>query len=402
MQKPSIDNRSETARRTEKPGEFSHYYLNFLALFGRERRVEDIAELARQAVSSRDRHIDRFGRQIADLHDFYRTRHGGKDGRADEDPAPLLGGWEACDLSKVRSEHGGLLIALFHYGHHRQVFYDLAVTGVPFLAPVAKQSYFECLQIGRVSTRRFEHAFQLIEVESPRVGRDLLKGMRSGRVGLIYVDGNMGPDGHKLEEGGLDVDFFGRRIRVKEGIARLAHGLGVPVLPLFVEARNNEERVAFEPLLYPMAKARASASELESSRQRMMQTLYQHLEDRVRRSPSLWEFAFCLHRWIVQRERQALRPVLSHDLPERLTVHPAEVALFERDGRQYWVHVGLQLAFQLPVWARGLYGFLSARPREANETEKWLEREGPGAGRARALLVELHARDLVIAADFKG
>ena len=100
--------------------------------------------------------------------------------------------------------------------------------GVPFLAPVAKRAYFECMRIGRVSTHRFERAFRLIEVESTRVGRDLLKGLREGRVGLIYVDGNMGPDGHKVEEGGVEVDFFGRRIRVKEGIARLAHGLDYP------------------------------------------------------------------------------------------------------------------------------------------------------------------------------
>ena len=40
----------------------------------------------------------------------------------------------------------------------------------------------------------------------------------------------MGPDGHKVEEGGVDVDFMGRRIRVKEGIARLAQSLA-RVLP---------------------------------------------------------------------------------------------------------------------------------------------------------------------------
>jgi lauroyl/myristoyl acyltransferase len=395
MPTPSIDDCPETERRVERPGEFSHYYLNFLALFGRERRVQDIVELARQAVSSRDRHIDRFGRHLAELREFYRAQPRSEDGRANEDPEPMLRGWGACDLAKMQNEHGGLLIALFHYGHHRQVFYDLAVKGVPFLAPVAKRSYFECLQIGRMSTRRFEHAFRLIEVESPRVGRDLLKGLRAGRVGLIYVDGNMGPDGHKLEEGGVDVDFFGRRIRVKEGVARLAHGLGVPVLPLFVEPRENEDRVAFGALLHPLPKAKASAADLESSRQGMMQELYRHLEDRVRRSPSLWEFAFCLHRWIVPSGRHTQRAPLGLKLPERVTLRPGEVALFERDGQQYWVHVGLQLAFQLPVWARGLYAFLTEHPRDVDEAERWLERDHPGPGRARALLVELHARDLI-------
>src|SRR5438093_650502 len=132
MQTQPIDDTDIAARGSEKPGEFSHYYLNLLALFGRERHVDEIAWLARRAVACR-----------------------------------------------------------------------------------------------------------LIEVESARVGRDLVKGLREGRVGLIYVDGNMGPDGHKVEEGGVDVDFVGRRIRVKEGIARLSHSLRMPVLPLLVEPQKN-------------------------------------------------------------------------------------------------------------------------------------------------------------------
>src|SRR5258705_3684186 len=387
MQTQPTDDPAATPRRGERPGEFSHYYLNFLALFGRQRRLDDIAELARRAVAMRDRHIENFQRHVEALYESYRVQPRNGDGWAESDPEPLVRGWEALDLPSLRAAHDGLLVALFHYGNHRQVFYDLAVMGVPFLAPVAKRSYFECLRIGRVSTQRFERAFRLIGVESPRVGRDLLRGLREGRVGLIYVDGNMGPDGHKVEEGGVEVDFFGRRIRVKEGIARLAHSLELPVLPLFVESE-----VVLGPLLHPLAKRTTSAPELAASRQQMMQILYHHLEDRVRRAPSLWEFAFCLHRWIVDGGPREEVP--SNELPARLTVRPSEVALFERADDQYWVDVGSQRAFRLPAWARGLYGFLSARPRDTDDTVHWLQGEHADAEHASALLVTLYARGL--------
>jgi lauroyl/myristoyl acyltransferase len=391
MQTQRIDSTSEAQLAGDKPGEFSHYYLNFLALFGKERPVTDIAELARRAVSNRDRHIALFDRQILELSEYYRSQPRTADGRAERDPKPMMRGWKARDLPFLRAAHDGLLVALFHYGNHRQVFYDLAVMGVPFLAPVAKRAYFECLRIGRVATPRFERAFRLIEVESPTVGRDLLRGLREGRVGLIYVDGNMGPDGHKVEEGGVEVDFFGRRIRVKEGIARLAHSLELPVLPLFVESQ-----VVFGPLLHPLAKRTTSAADLAASRQQMMQILYQHLEDHVRRAPSLWEFAFCLHRWIVDGGPREELP--GKELPARLTLRPGEVALFERGEDQYWVDVGSQRAFRLPAWARGLYGFLCARVRDTDDTVRWLQGEHADAEHARALLVTLQGRGLLASA----
>src|SRR6185295_9732708 len=137
-----------------------------LALFGGERTVADITELAHAAVSSRDRHIAEFDRDVEQLELFYGSQLRKGVARATKDPKPLLAGWQARDLPFLRAAHDGLLVALFHYGRHRHVFYDLAVMGVPFLAPVAKRAYFECLRLGRVSTERFERAFRLIEVES--------------------------------------------------------------------------------------------------------------------------------------------------------------------------------------------------------------------------------------------
>lgn len=401
-------NASETAPAPSAPGttpgEFSHYYLNFLSLFGKRRGLQDVQDMAHAAVALRDAEKARFDEHLQGLYDGYLAQTSATAPRACVDPAPLLDGWDALDLEAIRREHGGLLIALFHYGRHRQVLADLSVLGVPFIAPVAKRSYFEVSRVCAVSTPGFDHAMRLIEVESPRVGRDLLKGLRSGRIGLIYVDGNMGPDGHRVEEGAVEIDFLQRRIRVKEGVARLAHSMQLPVLPMFVSPQDASAtslgHVCVGPLLHPCAP-RSSVAQIEASRQRMMQSMYALLGAQIEQVPAPWEFAFCLHRWIVDSAPPVSLPHADVPLPATLALRQEEVALYEREGEQYWVEVSRQKAFRLPAWAHGLYGFFVARARTASETRDWLQARQPQPPPphahidADALLGGLHARGLL-------
>ena len=379
MQEPSADHASanDTAH-TIRPGEFSHYYLNFLALFGQQRTTDEVERIAREAVVSRDKEILRFQLHLKTLYAGFREqmRISGTP-RATTSPSPVLSGWDRIPLDELRREHGSVLVAMFHYGKHRQVLSDLAVLGCSFIAPVAKQSYFECQRVNSIAPPAFETAMDLIEVESPKVGRTLLRGLRHGRIGLIYVDGNMGPDGHEVEEGAVGIDFLGRRIKVKEGIARLAHSLRLPVLPLFVvpspAGEEPSDRVHAGPLLHPLQDRSAAPEILASSRLRMMQSLYDLLAEQVVRAASPWEFAFCLHRWIVDAGPSRTHVDLSVlKLPAQLSLRKQQIALYERDGDPYWVDVDRQKAFRLPDWAHGLYEFLAQQTRSIEETQGWL------------------------------
>ncbi len=383
-----------TEPRPLQPGEYSHFYLNFLAVFGQRKPLNEVAAISHAAVQHRDQEMARFDRHRQDLHAFYSSQHAHALDRASRNPEPVLAGWAAEKLESIKRAHGGLLIALFHYGKHRQVLADLAVMGVPFIAPVAKRAYFECERIAAVSTPSFDEAMRLVEVESPRVGRSLLQGLRGGRVGLIYVDGNMGPDGHHVEEGGVEIGFLGRKIRVKEGIARLSHGLRLPVLPLLVHA----DRVVHGPLVLPSTERNADEAQTEHSRQRMMQALYDQLAKSLLAAPAPWEFAFCLHRWIVDRTVATAASASDPQLPDAVSVPQNEVALYERDGEQFWVHVGRQSAFRLPGWAQGLYQFLSSQARTTAETEHWLQAAANEPGLARTLLLGLRQRGLIAGA----
>ncbi len=395
------------------PGEFIHYYMNLLTLFRGQRTVTAIEDLARSAVRQRDGRIAEFSVYLQKLRARFQAESAVTEQRACLQAPPRLCGWNRLDLEQARAEHGGLLVALFHYGGHRQVLADLACMSVPFVAPVAKRAYFECSDLARVAPPAFEHAMRLIEVEDPRVGRTLLQSLRSGRIGVIYVDGNMGPDGHLVAEGAVEFEFLGCRIRVKAGIARLAQSLRLPIMPLLVqESSPGQSSVMCGPLLRPADKTRQIAPELRlADQQRVMQSLYSALASAVDTAPQHWEFAFCLHRWLAQApDETALALRRASPLPTArdeggvsgvvpLHVPGADVTLFERDKDQFWVHVGRQKAYRLPVWAHGLYALMKGQVVLPTVAVAWLREKGADEHDAVSLLQGLLARGLLRSAS---
>lgn len=369
-------------------GEPAHYYMNFLALFGARRSQVDIERMAQAAHDRRHAAIAEFAAHLERMRVDFHAQAAASGHRASELPAPCLSGWSAVRSVLDAHSKDGVLLALFHYGRHREICCDLAVQGIPFVAPVAKQAYFEINEMATVAPEPFEQATRLIEVEHTGVGRHLLAALRQGRTGLIYVDGNMGPDGHRLDQGGIEVDFLGKRIRVKEGIARLAQSLRRVVIPLVVRASPDapDQVVAREPLLAPRDAG---------GRQRMMQSIYNALAAEVEKEPVSWEFAFCLHRWMVADGVPSLP--LEHGLDDDVPIalEPRHVTLFERDRYQYWVHVGSQMAYRLPDWAYGLHGRLREGPQTARALRREYSAIGIDAADLRRLLESLVQRRLL-------
>lgn len=371
-----------------QPGDYSHYYINLLALFGRRLPLAQIYQLAIQATASRQRMIAQFADRLSFLdREFDRDRV--ERDRADRCPPARLRGMDPQQLDHSGREGRGALIALFHYGPHRDVLADLSCLGVPFVAPVAKQAYFECRALAAKAPTSFDHAMQLIEVEDPRVGMTLLRGLKRGRVGVIYVDGNMGPDGHNVNEGAVEVDFLGLPIRVKAGIARLARSMKLPILPVMTRQTPAGPEVRFGAWI----QARAEAGDMTplEAETRVMQALYDELASDVAADPTQWEFAFCLHRWRQQSETPVSAECALHD-SAGLQIAPEDVALLDRSDGLYWVDVRKQKAYRIPAFARGWYECLSGRePQPEPQARAWLEGRGAEPEQARGLIRELSA-----------
>ena len=380
------------------PGEYIHYYTNLLALFRQQRPVDEIVRLAHAAVAGREARIDGFSQHLRGLERDFLAQREATGARASVEPAPRLGEWDPDALREISGTHGGLLIALFHYGEHREVLADLAVLELPFISPVAKHAYFECNELAKVAPPGFEHAMRLIEVESPRVGRLLVQGLRERRMGVIYVDGNMGPDGHLVEEGAVGIDFLGCRIRVKAGIARLATSFGLPVLPLLVEMPEHGTPRVRAGALIEVSRAR-SGEDSEAVHVSIMQRLYDALARSVSNAPEHWEFAFCFHRWL-DAPPDGTRADLPADATagERVGLRREDVAFYDRADGVYWIHVGRQKAYRVPGWARGLYAQVEHSARSRVEVQAALTSAGAPFDEAQALLEGLLERGLLVSA----
>ena len=390
-----------------QPGEFAHYHTNLLTLFGAERGADAVERLATEAVAFRESAMRGFAARLEDWRGRFDAAEAA--GSATQAPPMQLQGFDVARLETLRDQHGGLLVALFHQDEHRHVFADLVCHGLPFVAPVAKRAYFETKALCERGPQAMGDAPMFVEVEGEQVGKSLLVALKRGRIGLIYVDGNMGPDGHRVDQGGCEVEFIGKRIRVKAGIARLSLALGLPILPIHVVPAASADGAAvatveFGELIVPADRAllRAmSESAQDAYITGIMQSLYRELADVVRRHPSRWEFAFCLHRWLADEASPAAETgsdVVALGAEDPLRIDAGRVTEFRRGAELYWIDVARQRAVRMPDFASSLYRQLRAGEVRAARLVDSMTDAGAPAPQAWALLVELHERRLIAAA----
>lgn len=342
------------------PAEREFYYLNFLSIFGARLAPYQIDEIATAAACNRAAEKTSFERRLSAISDSLPQNASEKPRRLVCPIQPLLRGWTPDAVQLIHAERtqgNGLLVALFHFGAHRHLLLDLAALGVPLSAPIAGRAYWDYYNLKSKTPKSFSECLKLMEVESRSAGRQLLLDIRRGRVGALYVDGNMGPDGHHVTEGATSVTFFTRQVRVKAGIARLAMSTGASILPVFATTTNGagDAQVAIGKIIPP---PRSSSISRQGAVQQLMQALYGDLERQVATSPAAWEYALCLHRWIISKQEvegytpmHASSDSCSHGVGV-VKINSERVATIDKGGDLFLIDVETQLGYKIPHWYR--------------------------------------------------
>ncbi len=253
------------------------------------------------------------------------------------------------------------VLALFHLGPHRDLLPDLAASGIPFSAPIAGKVYQLFYQQKALAPAPFSDCFELLDVDHPRIGRQLLQSVRARRFLAIYVDGNMGPDGVHCKEGATTVQFGMLTIRVKVGAARLAAQFGLPILPLFCYSEGATSVVQTGTLLSPPANN-------EEALQQCMQQLYQQLFLRLRQRPEQWEYAACLQRWRgSDQEPIKMQPESTTEFncnqrksDCRYRIPQEQIRLFQLQQQHFLVHSGRGKAIVLPEFLQPYISVLTS------------------------------------------
>lgn len=224
--------------------------------------------------------------------------------------------------------------AAFHFEMHRNLILDLIFAGYKVVAPIAGDLFHKFLVAADEAASPYAKNLKLIDVNSKKVGRELIKHIRSGYIPLFYVDGNMGPDGFKVQEGAEIVSFCDTSIKVKSGIRRITEKLGLSVIPVFTHQHQSSD--------YLLS---VSESILPSSS--LMQSLYSALEASVVKAPEYWEFATCFHRWVVPTKKieVCLETINSKHL---FTFNRNLARLATLKGKQFLINTQTYKALEIP------------------------------------------------------
>jgi hypothetical protein len=341
-----MNRQSDSSQPGHTPDQVSEFvYLNFLTYLQPEHDPAALEAMAREAVAWNRSEHDAFQHAMQSLRQGFHEDPAWPDRERMSSPDTMLDGWDRIlpVIMDHSERYGGVLIALFHYGAHRWIISDLALSGLPVTAPVSPDS---CRQYGELAAdgpATYKQNLEFLSVANPRVGRSLLAALRLGRTGVIYVDGNMGPPTgapRQDREQTSMIDFLGRTIRVKAGIARLSSALTQPILPLFAgrPVDAGPARISAGELVWPPARND------EAGITATLQALYHSLAERILADPAPWEFAAYAHRWLVRAprpgEHRTAKPVPAV-LPEhtRLALNRHRVAPIHRSDGLFWVDV---------------------------------------------------------------
>jgi hypothetical protein len=194
--------------------------------------------------------------------------------------------------------------------------------------------------------------------------------LKRGKAGLIYVDGNMGPDNTHSREGTVIVNFCGRKISVKTGIVRLSQAFKYPIIPILTSQTKQQGKANhLVEMGDPILPRKITGQTKAEYQYETMQSLYLALEKRVKKDPTQWEYALCLHRWLTQTpsestnsqsETKVLPPIdelLGVD--EHIVINPKTTAKIQKGDKCVLVDVREGRGYIPPIWMPDLFDDLS-------------------------------------------
>jgi lauroyl/myristoyl acyltransferase len=130
------------------------------------------------------------------------------------------------------------IFCTYHAGSYRHLFQLLMEAGtdcVLFLAQKTRleqgeQFYRDLEAVARANGWRGS-----VVMQDAQDRNSLLYGLRALKRGqslVIYIDGNIGIGANRNSDKLVEVDFFGRTIQARAGVAYLSHLSGAPIVPL--------------------------------------------------------------------------------------------------------------------------------------------------------------------------
>jgi KDO2-lipid IV(A) lauroyltransferase len=214
-------------------------------------------------------------------------------------------GFEHLEEARKRSPRGGVIILTAHFGSFELFAAIMSARGVPLsiVHRTANNPHLDRMVTG------WREASGVEVIRRGVAARAVLRSLRHGRCVVMPLDQDT-----RAKEG-VYAPFFGRLASTRDGPARLAMRLGIPVVPAFMfrEGDGGHHRISVRPALelLPEGEDREStdAAALENVRR-----MTAAIEEAIREAPTQWVWSH--RRWKTQPEgmrkpykRKADRPL---------------------------------------------------------------------------------------------
>ncbi len=172
----------------------------------------------------------------------------------------------------------GVLGVGLHLGHFAKVPLWLAQAGYPVTIVIREAR--------QVPPGYYIAALERLGIEAIRIERDqaaaprVLDALRRGRMVMIYLDQGV------KDDGGIEVEFLGKRLPMPAGPLVLARRARAPIVPVFLHPEDHDV-VIHPPLAAPATTLREDDPTL--------QALYRLAETEIRTHPAFWQWRY--RRW---------------------------------------------------------------------------------------------------------
>lgn len=136
----------------------------------------------------------------------------------------------------------------------------------------------------------------ILPADKKDLALDIFMKTRQGYSVLAFVDGNNGFGGSFKQDHSLKVNFMGKDIMVKQGLAKLSHALSLKIVPIISHYDNMKQKWAFHVPVVP-----SKENKMEDYAQNTMQSLYKILEEEVRKNPMQWDGWLYIHKFLADK-----------------------------------------------------------------------------------------------------
>ena len=197
-----------------------------------------------------------------------------------DDPEGMLG---------LRHAGTGRIFCTYHVGSYRHLIHFLAKAGIDCLlfaagGTLGRQGDSYMRTSRGLNALGWPGTLELVDANHASSLLHALRALKRGKSVIIYIDGNSGVGANRDRDSLRTVEFLGREILVRSGVAYLSQLAGAPVVPVTcVRDAGHRLGMTVHPAIRPAGEER------ELYAQQTTQALYALLERTIAGRPDQWE-----------------------------------------------------------------------------------------------------------------